>query len=122
MFGSMSSRFKPYTSKMVALIVAIAVMIFAWSNLFININANAATLEGVGNQVKGEVQKGIGTAQRNTGDLTDDSVGELKGAAKQAKGEVRQNVGTAQNKLDDAKDAVEDKSESLIDSVKDFFD
>ena len=124
MFGSMSSRFKPYANKLAIIFAAIAIMIFAWANLLININidANAATVEGVSNQVKGEVQKGIGGLERATGDLKDDYVGEAKGAARQAKGEIQKDIGTAQNKLDDTKNKVEDKSESLIDSVKDFFD
>ena len=124
MFGSMSSRFKPYTSKLFIIITAIAVMIFAWANLFININidANAATLEGVGNQIEGKVQKDIGTKGRAVGDILDDPSIEAKSAVQQAKGEVKQDIGGAKNKLGDAKDTVEDKSENIIDSVKDFFD
>ena len=116
----MSSRFRPYANKLAIMLVAIAVMILAWSNIFININANAATLEGVGNQIEGKVQKDIGTKERAVGDLTDDFSLEAKGAMQQAKGEAKQGIGTAKNKLDDAKDTVENKSENLIDSVKDF--
>lgn len=120
MISSMSSRFRPYANKLAIMLVAIAVMILAWSNIFININANAATLEGVGNQIEGKVQKDIGTKERAVGDLTDDFSLEAKGAMQQAKGEAKQGIGTAKNKLDDAKDTVENKSENLIDSVKDF--
>ncbi|MGD1921980.1 MAG: CsbD family protein [Pleurocapsa sp.] len=124
MFGSMSGRFKPYANKLAIIITAIALMIFAWTNLFININidANAATLEGIGNQLEGKVQKDIGTKGRAIGDIADDTQLEAKSAVQQAKGKVKEGIGTTQNKLDDAKDTVEDKSESLVDSVKDFFD
>ena len=124
MFDSMSSRFKPYTNKLFIIIVALAMMIFAWTNIFININtdANAATLEGIGNQIEGKAQKDIGTKGRAVGDILDDPSIEAKSAVQQAKGEVKQDVGAAKNKLDNAKNTVEDKSENLIDSVKDFFD
>ena len=124
MFGSMSSRFKPYTSKLFIIIIAIAMMIFAWTNLFINVNisANAATLEGIGNQIEGKAQKDIGTKGRAVGDILDDPSIEAKSAVQQAKGEVKQDLGATQNKLNDAKNTVEDKSENIIDSVKDLFD
>ena len=124
MFGSMSSRFRPYTSKLFILIATIAVMIFAWANLFvsINIDANAATLEGIGNQIEGKAQKDFGTKGRAVGDILDDPSIEAKSAVQQAKGEVKKDLGTTQNKLGDAKDTIENKSEGLVDSVKDFFD
>ena len=124
MISSRVSKFETYTTKIAILVSAIALMLFAWGNLFLNINisANAATLDGISNQVEGKVQKDIGTVKRATSDLTGDYVGEVKGAAQQAKGKAKQDIGTTQNKLDDAKDAVENKSENLIDSVKDFFD
>ena len=124
MFGSMSSRFKPYTSKLLIIIATVAMIIFAWANLFINVNldANAATLEGIGNQIEGKAQKDIGTKGRAVGDILDDPSIEAKSAVQQTKGEVKQDFGAAQNKLNDAKDTVEDKSENIIDSVKDFFD
>ena len=117
-------RFRAYRGKLAVVIVAIAMMIFAWTNLFfhVNINANAATLEGVSNQVEGKVQKDIGTKRRAVGDIIDDPSEEIRGAAQQLKGEAKQDLGSAKNKIDDAKDTVENKSENLIDSVKDFFD
>ena len=124
MFNSTSSRFKPYLGKLGIIIAAIALMTFAWANLFFNANidAHAATMQGVSNQVEGKVDKGIGTAKRAAGDATDNYSTEIKGAAQQVRGDVKQGLGTAENKLDDTKNAAEDKSESLIDSVKDFFD
>lgn len=118
------SRFRAYSGKIAVIVGAIAFMILAWANLFFhaNINANAATLDGVTDQVEGKVQKDIGTKRRAVGDLVDNPSEEIKGATQQLKGEAKQNLGSAKNKLDDAKDTVEDKSENLIDSVKDFFD
>ena len=120
----MSSRFRPYLGKLGIMIAAIAIMIFAWANLFFSnhINAHAATMQGVSNQVEGQIDKSVGTVKRAAGDATDDYSTEMKGAAQQVKGDVKQGLGTAENKLDDAKDTAEDKSENLIDSVKDFFD
>lgn len=118
------SKFEIYITKIAIIVSALALMFFAWGNLFLNFNisANAATLDGISNQVEGKVQKDIGTVKRATSDLTGDYVGELKGAAQQAKGKAQQDIGTTQNKLDNTKDTVENKSENLIDSVEDFFD
>lgn len=120
----MASRLRPYLGKLSIIIGAIALMIFAWANLLVNVNidAHAATMQGVGNQVEGKVDKGVGTVKRAAGDATDNYSTEIKGAAQQVRGDVKQGLGTAENKLDDAKNTAEDTSESLIDSVKDFFD
>lgn len=123
MLNSMSGRFALYTRKLAIIVSAIALMIFAWANLFfhVNTNANAATLEGIGNQIEGKVQKDIGTKRRAMGDMMNNSSEEAKGALSQVKGKAKQDIGTTQNKLDDAKNTVENKSENLIDSVKDIF-
>lgn len=120
----MPSRFKVYARKLAIVFSAIALVFFAWSNLFLNlsIDARAATLEGVGNQVEGKVQKDIGTKRRAVGDILDNPAEEAKGALDQAKGKAKQDIGTTQNKLDEAGDKLEDTSESLLDSVKNFFE
>lgn len=124
MFSLMFGRARIYARKVVTIISVIALLIFTWANTFINANldANAATLEGVGNQLEGKVQKDIGTKRRGVGDLLDNPTEEAKGALTQAKGKVKQDIGTTQNKLDEAQDTLEDKSESLIDSVKEIFE
>lgn len=124
MFSLVPNAYKVYVRKIAIAFSAIALVIFAWANLFfhVNINANAATLEGVGNQIEGKVQKDIGTKRRAVGDMLDNPSEEAKGAFTQAKGKAKQEIGTTKNKLDDAQDTLEDKSENLIDSVKDFFD
>ncbi|MCC0175379.1 CsbD family protein [Waterburya agarophytonicola K14] len=118
-----SDLFKIYTRKVAIALMATAIVILAWSNLFFNIsiNANAATLDGVSDQIEGKVQKDIGTTRRGVGDLLNNPTEEGKGAITQAKGKAKQDIGTTKNKLNDAQDAVEDTSESLVDSVKDFF-
>ncbi len=120
---NLPSLLKMYARKMTIVFMAIALVILAWSNLFfqVNIDANAATMEGIGNQIEGKIQKDIGTKRRAVGDLLDNPTEEAKGALTQAKGKAKQDIGTTKNKLDDAQDAVEDTSENLVDSVKDFF-
>lgn len=113
-----SGRLKSYWRKLVVLVSAIAIMIFAWANLCLNLDAYAATAEGIGNKIEGKVEKDIGTVERNFGKVT----GQTEGALKQAKGKAKQDIGTTQNKLDEAGNKVENTSESLIDSVKDFFE
>lgn len=124
MFSLMISEYKLYARKIAIIISAIALIIFAWANLLTDINSNAyaATLEGVGNQIEGKVQKDIGTKRRAVGDLLDNPSEQAKGALTQAKGKAKQDIGTTKNKLDDAQDTLENKSENLIDSVKDFFE
>lgn len=114
---------KAYTKKLALIFMTLSLVVFAWANIFCHdFSAYAATAEGIGNQIEGKVNEGIGATRRATGDLTDNKSEEIKGGLQQAKGEKTQAFGTAQNKLDDAKNAVEDKSESLIDSVKEFFE
>ena len=47
MYSLMTSRIKTYGPKIAILVCAIAVMILAWANLWFNLDAHAATLEGV---------------------------------------------------------------------------
>lgn len=126
-----SKLFKAYTGKLAVVVSALVLSAFVWLNPFtatFNNTANAETIDqlpfvivatsGITDQVEGSVQEGVGTVKRNVGKVT----GQTEGALDQAKGDVKQGVGTVKNKLDDAQDNVEDKSESFIDSVKDFFD
>ncbi len=129
----MIGKFKIYTSKLTIALSAIAFTIFIGFNSFTasaNASANietfnnpssvlAATASGVADQVEGNMQKGMGTAKRRASSDIDNKA---EGALNEAKGNVKQGIGTSKNKLDDAKDTVGDKSESFIDSVKDFFD
>lgn len=118
------SLLKIYVRKLSVVCLIMALVAFAWGNIFFHtdLNAYAATTEGINNQIQGKVEKDFGTARRNIGDLTDDNSEEIKGGLQQAKGKVTQGVGAAKNKLGDTKNKAEDKSESLIDSVKDFFE
>ncbi|MEL7405761.1 MAG: CsbD family protein [Cyanobacteria bacterium J06558_2] len=116
-----SSWFEVYLRKVVIAFTVIALTIFTWGGLCFNINAHAATAEGIGNQIEGKVQKDIGTKRRAVGDILDNPTEEAKGALTQAKGEVKKGLGTTQNKLDEVGDEIEDTSKSLVDSVKDIF-
>ena len=118
------SLIKAYARKLAIISMMIALVAFAWSNIFFHsdLNAYAATAEGIGNQIQGKVDQDIGSLKRNTGDLTDDKSVEIKGGLQQAKGKATQALGTSENKLDEAKNAAQDQSESLIDSVKEFFE
>ncbi|MEO0013982.1 MAG: CsbD-like [Cyanobacteriota bacterium] len=121
---TMPSLLKIYVRKLSVVCLIMALVAFAWGNVFFHtdLNAYAATAEGLNNQIQGKIEKDFGTARRNIGDLTDDDSEEINGGLQQAKGKVTQGVGAAQNKLDDTKNKAENKSESLIDSVKDFFE
>ena len=73
---------------------------------------------GTAKQVEGKVQKDIGTVQRALGDGGDD----LSGAAKQVAGRAKQDIGRTQSATADLREDAKEEAESLIDSVKDFFD
>ena len=122
MYSLMPNVIKSYVRKVAILIVAIAITIFAWANMYYNLDANAATLDGVSDQIEGKVTKDIGTKRRAVGDLLDNPSEEAKGVFTQAQGKAKQDLGTAKNKLDEAGDQIENTSEGLLDSVKDFFD
>ncbi len=120
---SMPNLIKAYAKQLAIAWMTITLVIFAWANIFFqtDITANAATMDGISNQVEGKIDQGMGRAKRGTGDVTDDYRLQTKGGLQQVKGDAKQGLGTAKNKLDDAKGKAEDKSENIIDSVKDFF-
>lgn len=134
MFNSqLFNRLKASAARLTVITSAIVLSIFMWSG-FINLDNSVASAEtiddlpfivatsGIKDQVEGKIDEGIGTVKRATGDMTDNTTGEIKGAMQQGKGNTKQTLGSAKNKLDDAGDTVENKSENLIDSVKDFFE
>jgi uncharacterized protein YjbJ (UPF0337 family) len=121
------SLLKAYVRKLTIIFITTLLMVFAWANIFFDIddialNAHAATVEGMGNQTQGKVEKDLGNARYTIEDSTDDKSGEIKGRLQQAKGKVTQDIGTGKNKLDNVKNKAENKSKTLIDSVKDFFE
>ena len=127
-------KFKAYMSKFTIATTIVALSVFVWSNSVIpgNGTANAETIKdllvvavsgsGIADQAEGTLEKAAGAVQRKAGEITGDTSAQAEGIIKQTKGEAKLNFGSAENKLDDAKDTVEQKSESIIDSVKDFFD
>lgn len=125
-------KLKSVARKLTAIFSAIALSILMWSGSIIVTGTPAAQAEtiknipllatsGVKDRVEGTIDKGVGSVRRATGDMTDDPSQEAKGAFEQTKGDAKQNLGSAKGKLDRAGDKIEDKSENLLDSVKDFF-
>ncbi|MGV2829176.1 CsbD family protein [Myxosarcina sp. GI1(2024)] len=78
--------------------------------------------EGVGDKVEGTMDKGVGTVQKNFGKATDRPGDVVEGTLKQTKGEAKQNMGEAKAQADMAQEKAENASESLLDSIKDFFE
>ena len=128
-------KIKVYMSKFTIATSIVILSVFVWSNSLIftgNTIANAQTIKvpfvvavsgsGIADQAEGKLEKAAGAVQRKAGEITGDTSAQAEGIIKQTKGEAKLNFGSAENKLDDAKDTVEKKSESIIDSVKDFFD
>lgn len=92
-------------SKLAIIFITTALVVFAWANIFfdIDLNAHAATVEGMGNQTQGKVEKDLGNARYTIEDSTEDKSGKIKGGLQQAKNKVTQDIGQGKNKLDDAK-------------------
>lgn len=118
------SLLKAYVSKLAIIFITTALVVFAWANIFfdIDLNAHAATVEGMGNQTQGKVEKDLGNARYTIENSTEDKSGEIKGGLQQAESKVTQDMDTDKSKLDYANNKAENNSESLIDSVKDFFE
>ena len=119
---ALPSLFKAYIKKLAIIIATLTLVLFAWGNAFSCSSANAATIDSVTDRLEGKMEKGIGTVERNKGDLLDNPKMEAEGGLRELKGSTKDTLGSAKNSLDDAKDTVEDKSGNIIDSVKDFFE
>lgn len=70
---------------------------------------------GTADQIKGSVNSNVGKAQRGF-DQT------AEGMGNQVKGKVQSDIGRAKSTAEDAADQVEDTSEGIMSSVKNFFD
>jgi uncharacterized protein YjbJ (UPF0337 family) len=68
---------------------------------------------GTANQLKGQVQEGVGKVQRQFDN-------DFEGTANELEGKARKNVGRAQQATEDAAQSAQESAESLIDRVKDF--
>lgn len=127
------------------------VLTFAWSGVFTGINytANAQGLDihsypqviafgssdasnlkqkaksdfdavagaGSSDKLEGNVEQAIGSAQQNLGKVT----GQAKGVAKQVEGRAKQDIGRTKDAAQDVASDVEDKTDSAVDSIRDFF-
>lgn len=76
---------------------------------------------GTAKQIKGRAEADLGRVQRKVGEVTDDVSSQVEGATKQIQGRANEDIGRAQSAAESAADQIEDTGESLIDSVKDFF-
>ncbi len=76
---------------------------------------------GTAEQIKGNAEEVQGRMQRQAGRVTNDMDSRVEGAAKQAQGRVTKDIGRTQSAAEDAANRVEDASDNLVDSVKDFF-
>ncbi|MFE4106983.1 CsbD family protein [Almyronema epifaneia] len=72
---------------------------------------------GTSNKVEGAIEGTVGKAKRQANDFGT----QVEGAAEQAEGKVKRDVGRAKSTAETATDKAGDAGESLIDSIKDFF-
>lgn len=78
-------------------------------------------LEGAARDVVGKAKRDVGRVQDKVDDL--DGLGNrVEGAADSVRGKVQRDVGRTKSAASDLGDDVEDKANSLVDSVKDLFD
>ena len=76
---------------------------------------------GTVDQLEGAARQAKGKVQRNFGDATDDLGTRIEGAGSELKGKVQRDVGRTKSKASDVGDDLEDAADSVVDSVKDFF-
>ncbi|MGC1309213.1 MAG: hypothetical protein WA885_18480 [Phormidesmis sp.] len=80
---------------------------------------------GTSDQVSGTVDSTVGKAKRAVGgmdDGLDSATKRLDGATDQVQGKVKRDVGRAKSKASEVGDDLEDTSEGIVESIKDFFD
>lgn len=82
--------------------------------------------EGTSDRLEGAVDGAVGTVKRSAseiGDLdVDQAARKLDGAADELKGKVKRDVGRAKAAAADAGEELEDTSEGIVESIKEFFD
>ena len=76
---------------------------------------------GTADRIEGAARQAKGKVQRNFGDTTDDLGNRVEGAGSELKGKVQRDVGRAKSGASDMGDDLEDAADSVVDSVKDFF-
>ncbi|MBE9167661.1 CsbD family protein [Pleurocapsales cyanobacterium LEGE 06147] len=145
----LKSFLKFYGYKLLTIACALFIFSLAWIkplNLVSTARAETTNnlpfvvgVTGIADKVEGKVEENVGKAQRNLGKVTGQTEGVLKqaegkvqqkagevtgqaeGTLKQARGQGKQNIGEAKSRLDSAGSDLEDASDSLVDSIKDFF-
>lgn len=82
--------------------------------------------EGTSDKIEGAVDGAVGTLKRKASDVGDLNVDKaarkLDGAADEAKGKVKRDVGRAKAAAAEANDDLEEASEGIVESIKEFFD
>lgn len=82
--------------------------------------------EGTSDRLGGAVDGAVGTVKRKAsevGDLdADKAARKLDGATDELKGKVKRDVGRAKSAASDAGDDLENASEGIVDSIKEFFE
>ena len=78
--------------------------------------------KGTVDEYTGAAKATAGKAQRGLGNATDDMGIQLDGAGKELKGKVQRDLGRAKGKAADLGEDIEDSADSVVDSIKDFFD
>ncbi len=96
---------------------------------------------GTSDQLEGTVQKTVGKAKRGMGRMADDvedasnkdagsklgnklnnAADRLDGSANELKGQMKRDIGRAKAAAADVGDDVEDKTQGVVQSIKDFFE
>lgn len=82
--------------------------------------------EGTSDRLEGAVDGAVGTLKRaasDVGDLdADKAARKLDGATDELKGKVKRDVGRAKAAAADVGEDIEDSSEGIVESIKEFFD
>ena len=82
--------------------------------------------EGTSDQLEGAVDGAIGSVKRSVsevGDLdVDQAARKLDGATDELKGKVKRDIGRAKAATSEVGDDIEDASEGIVESIKEFFD
>jgi uncharacterized protein YjbJ (UPF0337 family) len=77
---------------------------------------------GTSNRIKGRFQEGVGKVKEEAGDMVDSLQQQAEGMTEQMRGRAQRDLGRSQDALEEAGETAQDKSENLIESIKDYFD
>jgi len=75
---------------------------------------DSKTSAGTGDEIEGKIKKNAGKAQRQFGNSTE-------GMAQQLEGQAQETVGKTKRQAEDLAEETRDKADSIVDSIRDFF-